>query len=41
MERIMNKIIRSFVETWKTVYGMLKYDFKKMIRKMVCKCGDK
>ena len=41
MEIIMNKIIKSFVETWKITYGMLKYHFKKMIRKMVCKCGDK
>jgi hypothetical protein len=37
----MNKIFKSFIETWKTAYEMLKYNFKKMIRKMVCKCGDK
>jgi hypothetical protein len=37
----MYKIFKSFIETWKIVYGMLKYHFKKMIRKMVCKCGDK
>ena len=37
----MYKIFKSFIETWKTFYGILKYDFKKMIRKMVCKCGEK
>jgi len=37
----MYKIFKSFIETWKIAYEMLKYYFKKIIRKMVCKCGEK
>ena len=38
---IMDKLLKSFIETMKMWYGVLKHDIKKKIRQAVCKCGEK